>query len=435
MSNQRLKVLLIIEQCNPDWASVPLEGYKYFQKISKFVDATLVTHERNKEALEKRLEHQNIFYMIEGDFSKKYYHFVEAFTTKGRINWPLYDALTYPIYAEFNHNVYQNFSAKILRGDYDLVHTITPMIPRYPVKAVRACKHTPFLLGPVNGGVPFPPGFQEIARKEFANLNFLRALGRLLIPGYVETYKKADQILAGSTFTLNLLKKLFSISDNRISLFYENGIDQDFLTQTDKIKEGRQINLLFVGRLVPYKCVDIVIESVSRLAPTLRDQIRLTIVGDGSEKNNLEKLSQELSVSDIVHFTGWVNQQETLEYYRKADIFCFPSIREFGGAVVLEAMACRLPCIVANNGGIGEYVTEETGFKIEPVSREYLTQELTNKIKILVENEKLRESMSVKSVERAKEFEWEHKAKKIVELYDKMIVEKASSIGEPGNTP
>jgi|GEM_PF-6667762 glycosyltransferase involved in cell wall biosynthesis len=51
-------------------------------------------------------------------------------------------------------------------------------------------------------------------------------------------------------------------------------------------------------------------------------------------------------------------------------------------------MACGLPCIVANNCGIGEYVTEETGFKIEPNSREYLTQELTKKIKILVEDDK-----------------------------------------------
>ena len=65
-----------------------------------------------------------------------------------------------------------------------------------------------------------------------------------------------------------------------------------------------------------------------------------------------------------------------------------PSAREFGGAVVIEAMACGLPCIVANKGGIGEYVTEETGFKIEQNSREYLTQELTKKIKILVEDDK-----------------------------------------------
>jgi glycosyltransferase involved in cell wall biosynthesis len=133
-----------------------------------------------------------------------------------------------------------------------------------------------------------------------------------------------------------------------------------------------------------------------------------------------------------VNFTGWVKQEETADYYSKADIFCFPSVREFGGAVVLEALACGLPCIVANNGGIGEYVTEETGFKIEPISREYLTQELTNKIKILVEDEKLRKNMSVKAIERAKEFEWGQKATKIVEIYEQLIAEKGGAISSQG---
>ena len=122
---------------------------------------------------------------------------------------------------------------------------------------------------------------------------------------------------------------------------------------------------------------------------------------------------------------GLINQKETLDYYRKADIFCFPSIREFGGAVVIEAMACGLPCIVANNGGIGEYVNEETGFKIEGISREYLTQQLTSKIKMLVEDDKLGESMSVKALETAKEFEWENKTIKIVEIYEKRLGKKS----------
>jgi glycosyltransferase involved in cell wall biosynthesis len=84
----------------------------------------------------------------------------------------------------------------------------------------------------------------------------------------------------------------------------------------------------------------------------------------------------------------------------------------------------RTPCIVANNGGIGEYVTEETGFKIEPISREYLTQELTNKIKILVADDRLRASMSASAIERAKEFAWDNKARKILEIYEKILAEK-----------
>ena len=129
-------------------------------------------------------------------------------------------------------------------------------------------------------------------------------------------------------------------------------------------------------------------------------------------------------MSKVVKFVGWVHQEQTLEYYRQADIFCFPSVRESGGTVVLEAMACGLPCIVAKNGGIAEYVTEEAGFRIEPLSREYLTQELKNKIELLVNDEELRKSMSAKCIERAREFEWGHKARKVVEIYQELLLEK-----------
>jgi glycosyltransferase involved in cell wall biosynthesis len=424
MNQKDLKVLLIVEQCNPDWSSVPLEGYNYFQEISKLVDVTLVTHERNREALSKHPEHKNIVYINESAFIKNYHKLVTNIAYKDKVIWPLYLTLSYPVYAEFNHKVYEQFKDKILGGKYDLVHALTPMMPRYPVKAVKVCKYTPFLLGPVNGGVPFPEGFRETARKEYANLNFLRAIGRTLIPGYVETYKKADRILAGSTYTLNLIKELFAIPDSKISLFYENGISQDFFVDQKAPQNTSKVNLLFVGRLVPYKGADMVIEAISQLEPAIQDKIHVTIVGDGSEKSHLEQMVQALNLGNIVSLVGWVSQQETREYYRKADIFCFPSIREFGGAVVLEAMACGLPCIVANNGGIGEYVTEETGFKIDPLSRNYLTTELTNKIKILVEEEKLRQTMSEKSIERVREFEWGEKAKKIVEIYEKMLSEK-----------
>jgi len=427
MSNKKLRVLLIVEQCNPDWPSVPLVAYNFFKEISKIVDVTLVTHERNREAFEKHPEHKKVVYITESAFIKNYHHLIANIAYKGKVIWPLYHTLSYPVYAEFNHKAFEQFKDKILEREYDLVHALTPMMPRYPVKAIKACKHVPFLLGPVNGGVPFPEGFRETAKKEYASLNFLRAVGRSLIPGYVETYKKADRILAGSTYTLNLLTEMFTLPDSKISLFYENGISKDFFVSRKVPQNTSKINLLFVGRLVPYKRADIVIEAISQLKPAIQEKIHLIIVGDGSEKINLEQKVQAHSLANIVNLVGWVNQQETREYYRNADVFCFPSIREFGGTVVLEAMACGLPCIVVNNGGIGEYVTEETGFKIEPCSREYLTQELKNKIEILVKDEQLRQSMSDKSIERVREFEWGQKAKKIIEVYEEVLEEKGSS--------
>ena len=423
MNIKKIKVLLIIDQCNPEMPSVPLVAYQLFNSISKLVDVTLVTHERNRQALENVKGNEKIVYIAESNAIAKYFKLVSYLTVgKKGVNWPLINALGYPVYVEFSHRVYQTFQAKVLTGEYDLVHAITPILPRYPVPIVEACKNTPFVLGPVNGGVPFPKKFDKVAQKEFVYFNFLRILGQF-IPGYRNTYIKADKILVGSTYTLNMLKEKFSIVGNRIELFYENGITEDFLNSSSKNRDPGITNLLFVGRLVPYKGADIVIEAVSRLNKVI-PQFRLTIVGDGSERENLERQAQELGVSSIVSFTGWVSQKSTLEFYTKADIFCFPSIREFGGAVVLEAMACGLPCIVADNGGIAEYVTQETGFKLAPTSTENLIQGLVDKIKILRENEELRKSMSVKAVERAKKFAWRQKAVEIKKIYEKVIEEK-----------
>jgi glycosyltransferase involved in cell wall biosynthesis len=435
-SSKRLKVLLIAEQCNPEWASVPLVAWNYFKEISKTVDVTLVTHERNREAIARATDHKAVVYISEGALISKYYRLVTSiasFVFRGKTNWPVLHVLSYPVYAEFNQKVYDAFKSDILDGVFDVVHALTPMMPRYPFKVSKACNKTPFLLGPVNGGVPFPKGFQEKAREEFSYFNFLRAAGRFLIPGYVETYKKANKILVGSSFTLEMLKQLFQLPDHKISLFYENGIPKNFLAKSKRSSHSDKVNLLFVGRLVPYKCADILIEAVAKLSPAVQQQVSLAIVGEGSERSKLEASVQELNLTDLVKFVGWVDHEETLKYYSQSDIFCFPSIREFGGAVVLEAMACGLPCIVANNGGIGEYVTEGTGFSIEPRSRAYLTQELANKIELLVQDEALRSSMSAKAIARAQEFVWEEKAKRIIETYEELIPLKAAASGSSGH--
>jgi glycosyltransferase involved in cell wall biosynthesis len=424
---KKLKVLSIIEQCNPEWSSVPLEGYKFYEEISNLVDTTLVTHERNKPALEKRHPNAKIVYIFENSIIKRYYKLAERLSKiKDKTIWPLYNTLIYPIYAEFDRLVYKNFKDAIARGEYDIVHAITPMMPRYPVKATKACQNTPFVIGPVNGGVPFPTGFQKVARKEFSYFNFLRAVGRFIIPGYRTTYEQADRILAGSSYTLNLIDDLFEIEGDRLELFYENGVNnfsselkiRDAIANTKNITD---VNLLFVGRLVPYKGADMVIEAVSKLEPDILEKATLTIVGDGSERQVLEEQVERFNLKDRVRFTGWVAQEETSSYYKNSDIFCFPSVREFGGAVVLEAMANGLPCIVVDNGGIGEYVTEATGFKINPLSREFVVQELKKYIEQLAQNPDMRQNMSLKAIERAKEFTWDVKAQKIVEVYHQLL--------------
>jgi len=89
-------------------------------------------------------------------------------------------------------------------------------------------------------------------------------------------------------------------------------------------------------------------------------------------RDSLERQAVRLGLSEEVEFAGLVSPEQMPEEFLRSDLFCFPLIREFGGAVVLEAMAAGTPCVVVDHGGIGEYVTSECGIKIRPQSREYL---------------------------------------------------------------
>ena len=220
------------------------------------------------------------------------------------------------------------------------------------------------------------------------------------------------------------LKELFSLEPSKIQIFFENGILKEFITPRnarETTSESDPIRLLFVGRLVPYKGADMILSAMHQQHSRGGKKSTLTIVGDGPEKENLQNQAAALQLKDAVHFAGWVDQKATLDYYRNSDIFCFPSIREFGGAVVLEALASGLPCIVTNYGGISEYVTDETGFKIDPKSREYIVSNLADKIQLLAENSSIRRQFSENAVAHAESFEWGNKAQQMVLLYQGLL--------------
>lgn len=414
------RVLLIMEQCNPDWASVPLVGYRIYQSLAQLADVTLVTHDRNRNGLEKKHPDDKIVYMEPSHAESRYYSFLARITTfKGRVIWPLFHALYLPIYLYFDKAVAQRFQSAVTKGEFDVVHVITPIQPRFPVAISQFCGKTPFILGPVNGGVPFPEAFKGRGRREFSQLNFIRTLGRILLPGYRRTYKEANLVIAGSTYTRDWVHNTFKIPLERLPLIWENGVPDDFYTPiTEVIKPTSEpLKLIFCGRLEPYKGADMLLKAAAQVRDK-RVPYHLMIVGDGSEMTELKKLTQTLQLNEHVTFTGWVDQSQTRLYYQEADVFTFPSVREFGGAVVMEAMACGLPCIVVDNGGVAEYVDDKSGFKISPKSEQFVIDDMARHITTYASDRHLLGSHSLAARERAKNFRWLRKADEIIKLYE-----------------
>ena len=408
---QRPRILAVVEQCHPQWPSVPLVTFQWVRHLAPHADITLLTHARNKLALEAAGLPVKIVALEESALIRSFYRLVTRILPGNGQNWPLLHSLTYPVYAAFDRQVAQCYQAATAAGQrWDLLWGLSPILPRYPYSLAQANDRPPFVLGPVNGGVPFPTAFAATAKQEFAQFNFLRRLGQWL-PGYRATYAASDLVLAGSRHTEAHLRDNLRVPDARLAYCPENGVtDAFFAHPVPQRRPGQALRLLFAGRLTAYKGCDMAIEALARLPESVRAEVKLDIVGEGPQRAELEALAAQHDLSAHITFVGKVAPEAMPHLYAAAHVFCFPSVREFGGAVVMEAMAAGLPCLTVDHGGIGEYVTFETGAKIAPTSRENIIAFLADEITTLRADEPLRATLGTHAREQAHQFGWAHKA-------------------------
>ena len=142
-----------------------------------------------------------------------------------------------------------------------------------------------------------------------------------------------------------------------------NGVDLDQFHPSDTPTSPYQI--LFVGRLVPSKGVDVVIRAFGAVLRRL-PEARLMIAGDGDQRLYLERLARFLGLRQRVSFLGWKSPAELARLYRASAVTSVPSLYEPFGLVALEAMACGRPVVVSRVGGLAEIVEDGvSGYTVE----------------------------------------------------------------------
>lgn len=111
--------------------------------------------------------------------------------------------------------------------------------------------------------------------------------------------------------------------------------------------------------------IDRLIHLFDKFQSQFEGEVQLNIFGSGSELDSLQSLVKDLKLEPIVHFKGFVEDQNLIEAFNSLDVFIALSRQESFGVAALEAQACGIPVIVSNVGGLPEVVNSETGFIVE----------------------------------------------------------------------
>ena len=268
----------------------------------------------------------------------------------------------------------------------------------------------PFVIGPLQGGLPWPPGFSQLENQREWIAGF-RNLYRFL-PFARSTYRDAAAIIAASSQTYSE----FAEYGDKVFFVPEPGIDLSVCSDDSRRPEpGAKLELIFVGGLVPRKACDLALRGA---AAVLRSDVaRFTVVGDGPERKRLEELVRSLGIEKAVTFCGWVGHPEVFSRLRSADVFVFPSLRDNGAGVVFQALACGAVPVVADFGGPGDIVHPEVGYKVPLTNEADLVLQIENILKELASNRHVLDGLRERGMSYAREsLTWDAKAQRTTQV-------------------
>lgn len=405
-------VLIVAENASEAFggeAAIPLQ---YFMRLrNRGVNAFLVVHERNRDALARLLptETDRISFVPDTLLHKIIWHgstWLPAVVRRVSTE-PALILLT-------EWFIRRNAKHVIRKHGIMVVHQPTPVSPK--AVSVMYGLGVPVVFGPLNGGMTYPKGFHHIEGRTGRGLvhavRWLSGFLHRLLPGK----QQAHTILVANERTRAALPMGLN---GRVIELVENGVDPKIWKAADSCLrryEATGVRIVFVGRLVGWKGIDYLLKAFVLVLNQVGGS--LEIIGDGVERTRLTSLAEELGISSRVTFSGWLSQEQIAKKLHLADIFVLPSVWECGGSVVLEAMASGVPVVATRWGGPADYLDDQTGVLVTPVSPTQFPIDLADAILKLAKDPDLRRGLAARAAKVASErFDWDRKVDRILQIY------------------
>jgi glycosyltransferase involved in cell wall biosynthesis len=408
-------VLIIADQASAKFGGEAILPLHYFRRLrARGVEVFLITHARNRIELELELpgDQDRIFYVPDTLLHQ----------WLNRASRPLPGPVGFFTLKLAGRLLSQKHARDLARDlvrqrNIDIVHQPIPVSPKEP--SLLCDLGAPLVIGPMNGNMTYPPGFRR--RQGWWTIGLV-TIGRLvsnLTHRVISGKRRAATLLVANERTRQGLP---DGCRGKVIVLPENGVDLSLWTMRELPDAPSVSNapgptrLVFLGRLADWKGVDLLLDAMAVAVRTC--DVTLEILGDGPMRSALEAQADRLGLSSRVRFAGWITQTDCPRRLRHSDVLVLPSYHECGGAVVLEAMACGLPCIAADWGGPADYLDSSCGVLVPPRTTGQFVNDLAAAIIRLAGDPALRQSMGRCAREKvAAQFDWERKIDRILEIY------------------
>lgn len=418
-----MRALLYADAMNPAFASEPGVTFNTARALVDQLDeAVVVTQVRNREAIDKvGMGSAEVVYLDTEYIARPIWKVSKAL----RLNTANLAAIKYPVQVAFERALWKRFGSDLTAGRFDILHRLGPISSALP-SPLTSWSPVPVVVGPVNGGLPYPPAFRGLIRREGEWLRHVRNAYRLL-PYTTSTYTRAAAILAAFDHTINTLPPG---NGDRVFDVPEVGADPALFATRSEPNKGKKtrVDFFFAGRLVPFKCADVAIRAFAD-SEILR-QHHLTIAGDGPERAMLEALVAEHDLSACVTFLGWTEKQVVADHMHASDVFVFPSIRDAGAGVIVEAMMSGLTTIAVGYGPGQHLLDDSCGVRVPLGTREDHVAGFRAAMEHLAQDPAACARMGQAARARAMaRLSWEARARYMIDVYAWVLDQRAEKPG------
>ena len=292
------------------------------------------------------------------------------------------------------------------KNSYDIVNTHFAL-PTGPLSYIL-CKifKIPNVLS-IHGGDIYDPSKKLSPHR---NIFFRKIVNKMM--------NKADVVVAQSNNTMENANKYYRLNKDVkiIPLAFNRPLLKKISRKKLKLKDDK-FYISTIGRVIKRKGLDTAIKAIASLK---NDDIIFLIMGDGPEKENLQKLVSDLKISKSVKFLGFVNDEQKYSYLQNSDMFLMTSLHEGFGIVFMEAMYCGVPIVSTNHGGQTDFLKNEENSLLIDVGD---VEACSKSIDRIFKKKTFRSKISKAGKIDVKQFYAENIAKQYLEIFKKVTGE------------